>query len=112
MILTHHPRRRGAVLPLVVVCLIILFAFVALAIDLGVMAVSRTQAQNAADSAAMAGARTLTGDPATNNNYDNVTPNADAAAAANTVLGKAVQASQVQVDIGSYTYDYTQSKFV
>src|SRR5262245_11488891 len=103
---TRHPRRRGAVLPLIVICLIVLFAFVALAVDLGIMAVARTQAQNAADSAAMAGARTLTGDPTTNNNYGNVAPNATAAATANGVLGQAVQPSQVTIDIGSYTYDY------
>src|SRR5438445_623332 len=42
-------RRDGAVLPLVTVCLVALLGFVALAIDVGMMAVARTQAQAAAD---------------------------------------------------------------
>jgi uncharacterized membrane protein len=60
-------RRAGAVLPLVTVCLVALLGFVALAIDVGLMAVARTQAQSAADVAALAGARTLDGKSASNN---------------------------------------------
>ncbi len=50
-------RRNGVVLVLVLVLLITLMTFVALAVDLGMLAVARTQCQDAADSAAMAGAR-------------------------------------------------------
>ena len=46
------PKRSGSVLPTLSVCLISLFGFVALAVDLGMLAVSRTQCQNAADVAA------------------------------------------------------------
>src|SRR5262245_7954493 len=38
--------RRGAILPLVVICLIALFGMVALAIDIGVIALARNQCQN------------------------------------------------------------------
>ena len=63
------PRRAGAVLPLVTVCLVGLMAFIALAIDIGMMALARTQSQSAADIAALAGARTLNGQ--TGNNVTN-----------------------------------------
>ena len=75
----RHQRRnsrRGAVLVLLLVSLITLLTFVALAIDLGMLAVARTQCQDAADAAAMAGARTLNGMTATNNNYSAAAPNA------------------------------------
>ena len=51
-------RRRGSVLPLVVISLVALVGFVALAIDVGLIAVAKTQAQNAADTAAMSAADT------------------------------------------------------
>ena len=51
---THSQTRRGVVLPLVAVCLIALIGLVALAIDIGMVAVAKTQAQNAADCVAMA----------------------------------------------------------
>jgi len=52
--------RRGTVLVLVTVCLIVILGLVALAIDIGMVAIAKTQAQNAADSAAMVGTRTFT----------------------------------------------------
>jgi len=96
--------RRGAVMVLVVVALVTLFAFVALAIDLGMLAVARTQLQDAVDVASMAGARTLNGDQSANNNYSSAAPNAVAAATANTVLTKPIQAGQVTVQVGRYVY--------
>ena len=81
------PRRRGATLVLFVVCAIPLVACVALAIDLGVLTFAQTQLVDAADAAALAGARTLNGNSAVNNNYSSVTPNAQAAVAANNLLG-------------------------
>ena len=92
------------VLPLIVVSLVALLTFVALAIDLGMLAVARTQCQDAADAAAMAGARALNGVSANNNNYAAATPAALTAATGNTVLSTAIQASQVAVDIGRYMY--------
>jgi hypothetical protein len=97
-------RRRGAALVLLLVAVITLFAFVALAIDLGMLAVARTQLQDAVDVAAMAGARTLNGDMSANNNYGSAAPNAIAAAEDNSVLSKPIAASQVNVQIGRYVY--------
>src|SRR5262249_40130773 len=103
--------RRGAVLPLFVVSVIALFAFVALAIDLGMLAVARTQLQDAVDISAMAGVRTLNGNTATNNNYSSAAPNAIAAATANTVLTKAITSGQVNVQIGRYVYVSGNKRF-
>lgn len=52
---SHRPR-QGAVLGLTIVLLIAMVAFVALALDLGYLAVARTELQRSADSAAMAAA--------------------------------------------------------
>ncbi|HXG11321.1 MAG TPA: pilus assembly protein TadG-related protein [Gemmataceae bacterium] len=110
-------RRFGAVLPLVVLTLIVLFGFLALAIDLGMIAVARSQAQNMADAAAMAGARTLNGqfvsatDDTKNNNYEQVDDNATAAARENKILGETLNTAapsqskvKLTIQIGSYTY--------
>ncbi len=97
------------VVALFAVTIIALFSFLALAIDLGLFAMARTQCQAAADAAAMAGARTLNG--TTNNNYSNVTPDAIQSATNNSILGKQVTSSQVAVNIGRYTYDTTAKKF-
>src|SRR5262245_36996728 len=56
---THH--RRGTILPLVVISLVALFGLVALAIDVGMIAVTKNQAQNAADVAAVTAARSIDG---------------------------------------------------
>ncbi len=104
-------RRRGMVLVLFLVTLITLFTFLALAIDLGMLAVARTQCQAAADAAAMAGTRTLNGITSSNNNYSNVSPQALSAAESNSILGNAVQSSQVTVNIGRYAYNTTTQQF-
>ncbi|HZT80786.1 MAG TPA: pilus assembly protein TadG-related protein, partial [Gemmataceae bacterium] len=109
MRLTKGPRRHGSVLPLLTISLVALCGFVALAVDVGLMVVARTQAQNAADAAAMAGARSIDGSPS--GNVANATLNAQAAAAANTVLGKSVQTSEVTIRHGAYHYDPTAQKF-
>ncbi|MFO0953821.1 MAG: pilus assembly protein TadG-related protein [Isosphaeraceae bacterium] len=104
--------RVGAVTPIVAVSLVALLGFVALAVDVGMVAVARTQCQNAADMAAMAGARTLNGDSSRNYNLSAVTTNVSTAAAANLVAGQTVQSSQITTSVGSYTYDYSQGLFV
>jgi Flp pilus assembly protein TadG len=98
--------RRGVVVVLLLVSIMALVAFMALSIDLGMIAVARTQCQDAADTAAMTGARTLNGTTANNanNNYANATPNAIAAATGNTILGAAISSSQVNVSVGRYVY--------
>jgi Flp pilus assembly protein TadG len=107
-----NDRRRGAMVPLVAIALIGLLGFVALAIDIGVIAIARNRCQNAADAAALAGARTLNGDVVNNNNYANVGTNAKDAAGANTLLGQNIDKNNVSVKIGAYSYDYSLEKFV
>ncbi len=106
-------RRRGAVLVLVALLLIPLLAFVALAVDLGLLTLARTECQQAADAAAMAGARTLNGYTANgaNNNYAAAGPKAVAAATANSVLGVPLQPEQVSVEIGRYVYVPANRRF-
>ncbi len=48
-------RSRGAILPLTAVALVGLCGFIALSVDLGMLAVARAQCQDAADAAAVAG---------------------------------------------------------
>src|SRR5262249_2277131 len=105
-------KRKGSVLPMVVISLVALLGFVALAIDVGLLMVSKTECQHAADCAATAGARTLNGDVPANNNYAAAGPKTIEAATACSVLSKPVQAASVSYEIGYYTYDRTARKFV
>lgn len=102
--------RKGAVLPLVTICLIALFGFVTLAIDVGMMAVARSQAQSAADISALAGARTLNGQ--SGNNVTGAVAEAKDAATSNYVLGAKVTESQVVVaQAGVYRYNASAQRF-
>src|SRR6266568_6893166 len=98
-------KRAGSVLPMVVIALVALLGFVALAIDVGMLMVSRTECQHAADCAATAGARVLNGDVPANNNKAAAGPKVIEAATACSVLGKPVVAASVSYEIGYYTYD-------
>src|SRR5437868_612907 len=91
-------RRRGVILPYVAVSAVALCAFIALAIDLGMIMVAKTQAQNAADAAAFAGARSLTGGASANTTQAGT--NGQAVAAANTVLGQSIPAANVTMTFG------------
>lgn len=91
---------------------IVLFGFVALAIDVGMLATARCQCQNAADAAAMAGARALNGDGTQSYNVSGVAPMALAAAKANMINGEPITAANLALATGSYTYDYGQSSFM
>lgn len=115
-------RRSGSILPLVAICIVAVLGMIALAIDIGMVAVARNQCQNAADSSAMAGARTINGND--DGNYSNVPINTISAANANYVFGKAIDgkpkddwsdpakkpnsytynSGQIKVEIGSYAY--------
>jgi Flp pilus assembly protein TadG len=116
MIASTKRRRRGAVVPFVALCLVVILAFVALAIDLGMMLLARNQCQNAADAAALTGARTLNGDPLDSNspyNKEMVPQNAALAASGNTVLGKPIDTTkQLKVQLGQFYYDQSQDRFV
>ncbi|HJZ93079.1 MAG TPA: pilus assembly protein TadG-related protein, partial [Gemmataceae bacterium] len=105
-------RRAGAVLPLVTVCLVGLIAFVALAIDIGMMAVARTQAQSAADVAALAGARTLDG--SVGNNKTNAEAEAKEAAKSNYILATKITDAKIAAGFpktGVYKYNATAQRF-
>src|SRR2546430_2654172 len=108
-----HERtmRRGTIMPLLVGTIVSLAAVVALAVDVGMIVVARTQCQNAADSAAMAGTRALNGDASSNNNYSQAVATAQASAEANTILGQAIAQNQVTVQVGSYSYDANAQQF-
>jgi hypothetical protein len=103
-------RRRGAVLPIVAISLIALFGFLALSVDLGMVAVAKSQAQHAADSAALTAVRSVDGSPSPN--LAQATTNGQTVAANNPVLTSAVQASQLGLEYGSYHYDVSSSLFV
>jgi Flp pilus assembly protein TadG len=109
----RHPSRpqrsRGAILPLFALSIIGLCAFLALSIDLGLLAVARAQVQDAADAAAIAGARSLDG--STGSNLSGSTANAITQATRNTILGTKVVGSEVAVRQGTYHYDYTAQTF-
>ena len=107
-----RPRhRRGTVLPLVALTIVAQLSFLALAIDLGMVAISKTQAQQAADLAALTAARSLNGSAASNYNQSAATTNAQNLLSYNRVLGQQIQASQLQLTYGSYDYSQTAQSF-
>jgi hypothetical protein len=126
MILRQHlVRRRGTVLPLVAISLTALLGMIALGVDLGVVAVARTQCQAAADIAALAGCRQLNGQ-ASDNNVGTVgtapgvnppTPPSGAQGTAlqtaegNSVLGQPITYGQVTVSAGVYRYSSSTQQF-
>jgi len=82
---------KGMTLPLVAVFIVVLFAFAALAIDLGILYTARTSAQHAADAGALAGAAVFSNSPS-----PAVAAVADAAistAIQNKVLGRSLTAA-------------------
>jgi hypothetical protein len=112
----HKGRRPGTILPLVVISLVGVCGFVALAIDIGMIAVAKTQCQNAADAAAMAGARSLDGTASQNlgavGQTGTAMDNAMVIAQANLVLSTVIPQSDITLTPGSYHYDSTNQKFV
>ena len=102
--------RRGSIMPLLAVSLVALFGCVALAIDVGRLALARTQCQNAADLAAIAGVRTLS----TGSSRQSSPPplaNAQNAAIANPILGTTLAAAEIAVTHGAYHYNSTSQTF-
>ncbi|MFI5461011.1 MAG: pilus assembly protein TadG-related protein, partial [Isosphaerales bacterium] len=83
----------------------------ALAIDLGMLAIAKTQVQQAADLAALTAMRTLNGKASINYNQTAATTNAQNVVTYNQTLGQALQSSQVQLTFGSYDYNQTAKTF-
>ncbi len=103
--------RNAAMIPLLALALIALLGFVALAIDIGTIALARNRCQNVADLAAMAGAGELNGDSVNNNNSSTAKTTATTAATKNSILTKPVTSGDVTVTVGSFSYDYSAKKF-
>jgi hypothetical protein len=86
----------------------------ALAVDIGLVAIARTQAQEIADLAALSGARMLNGNATDTANLNNVTTAksaAQTAATSNKILGASVASSAVTTTPGIFTYDTTAQQF-
>ncbi|MFO0879259.1 MAG: Tad domain-containing protein [Gemmataceae bacterium] len=109
---TKNVSRRGGILPMLVLCLTVLLGLVALAVDIGMLAVARTQCQAVADAVALSGARALNGDPTVDFNRDAVPTAANQVIAQTRILGQPVQSNQVNTEIGSYRYDTSSNQFI
>jgi Flp pilus assembly protein TadG len=109
----HRPaRRRGTIVSLLALTLVALMAFLAMAIDLGMLSIAKTQAQQAADLAALTAARTLNGDSTNNYNMSAATTNARNLMTYNYVLGQPVQPTHtVALTYGSYDYSPASQTF-
>ncbi len=90
-----------------------MFGFCGLAIDLGLLAVSRTQCQNAADSSALTACRLLNTKPASvNSNLGPAVAEGKVRASSNTNLNQAFTNAQIQkVEVGQYLYDTSAQIF-
>ncbi|RUL88238.1 pilus assembly protein TadG-related protein [Tautonia sociabilis] len=102
-------RRRGTIAPVVAMFLVSLCGFVALAVDIGLLAAARSDCQNAADSAALAGARALDG--SSPQDLGLATSKARQAAGRNQILNRAPSPEAVEVEHGSYHYDRLTERF-
>jgi uncharacterized membrane protein len=109
MFLRKNAYRRGTILPLVAISLVGLCRFVALAIDIGMIVAAKTDCQNAADAAAMTGARNLDG--SSSGNVSVATSQALQTAEANLVLGQPIQATDVTLTAGAFHYDPSHQVF-
>ncbi|HEY1378776.1 MAG TPA: pilus assembly protein TadG-related protein [Gemmataceae bacterium] len=102
--------RTGTIIPLLALVLVALLSMVALGVDLGVLALARSQCQHAADAAALATVRTLNGTPG--NNAAAAVNNGQTIASQETVMGRAVNPStELTLTLGSYVYDYAANRF-
>ncbi len=110
MLLRDYTYRRGSIVPLAAISLVALMGMIALGVDLGMLAVARTQCQNAADLSALAGTRLLNGNTADNNRPAAQTF-AVTVATNNSVLSVPVATNQVTVTTGVYRYNSTAQQF-
>ena len=81
----------------------------ALSVDVGMIAVAKTQVQDAADLAALSGARTLDG--STTANITSATTNAQSAVTNNSVLSVPLNVSNVTLQHGAFHYDSNSDTF-
>ncbi|MEZ6040993.1 MAG: VWA domain-containing protein [Planctomycetaceae bacterium] len=96
--------RRGIILVLGAILMVAVFAFVAFTVDIGYMAVVRTQLQGAADAAALGSAQDIPAGAA------RVTSSAKSIAALNKAAGAPVSLDDSDIELGFF--DYAQKTFV
>ena len=103
--------RKAAILPMLAISMVALVGMIALAVDIGILAQTKSQLQSAADAAALSGSRGLTGDISTDNNRAAVNGLALNTIQASKIMGQTVQASQMTTQVGYYNYDAVLGKF-
>lgn len=111
---THCTAREGSILPLLAVSLVALLGMIALAVDIGLVTVARTQAQDCADLAALSGTRQLNGNSTNISNLNNVNGAISTArdrADDNRVLQTLINSADVNVRAGTYTYNTSSQRF-
>jgi Flp pilus assembly protein TadG len=110
-------RRRGTILPLVVLTMVAMCGFIALGIDIGLIATAKTQLQNAVDAGAMAGARSIDGTPSQNigavGTAGSAADNAQSVTLANQVLKTTIlsDSAHLNIQFGAWHYDTTTQLF-
>lgn len=103
--------RKAAIVPMLAVSMVALIGIIALAVDIGILAQTKSQIQSASDAAALSGSRGLTGDTSTDNNKAAVNGLALSTIQASTIMGQTLQASQLTTQVGYYNYDAVLGKF-
>lgn len=102
--------RRGSVTPLAAVTVPVMIGFVALSVDYGYVAVTKAQLQNAADSAALAGASAYFTNSGMRMSTEELTPLARSRAKAFATLNEAAGVGTVLTDadilLGQHDYYY------
>jgi Flp pilus assembly protein TadG len=106
-----NKARKAAILPLLAVSMVALIGIIALAVDIGILAQTKSQLQSAADAAAFSGSRGLTGDTSTDNNRAAVNGLTLSTIQASTIMGQTLQSSQLTTQVGYYNYDAVLGKF-
>ncbi len=92
----QRENRRGAALVWSAILTLVFFSMLTLAIDTGLLNLTRTQLQSAVDAAALAGAGTLAGDPSA------VLSTVSTYLQANEVLGGALPQEDVSIELGKW----------
>ena len=96
-------------LPIIAICLVGVFGFVALGVDVGRLTLAETQCQGVADVASMAGARSLNG--VYPQNLTLATTNAVSAATQCKILGQPLTSANLTVTHGTYHYNTVAQQF-
>jgi hypothetical protein len=96
---TERPAERGQILVLFAGALVLLFLVAAMAFDIGMLMVERRDQQNAADAAALAGARYVRTSPNFNNSCASTGGNAAAIAACEVALANDFDNADAREDV-------------